>query len=110
MCAEFYRFPKDKECHCLWVAFIYRRNPDGSHWQPSTGDLMCSDHFIFRRKSDLPSFPDFVPSVQMKKLEIPGCSSCSKDSHCCFEHARCHARMQEQHSKELGKNRQANDI
>ena len=89
--------------------YFYKKSRWFSLWQSDIGDHMCSNHFIFRRKSNLPS-SHFVPSAQRKKLEIPGCSSCSKDSHRCFEHARCHTRMQEQHGKELGKNRQAVEL
>ena len=66
-------------------------------WQPGKGDRMCSDYFI----SDLPNSPNFVPSIQRKELERTG----SGDSYRCFEHARSHARMKEQHSKELEENR-----
>ena len=108
---SFYRFPKDKDHRCLWVAFISRRNPDGSPWQPGTDDCVCSEHFIFKRKSDLPSSPDFVPSVQRKELELPVCSTTSSEvSYRRFNHARSRARIREQHCKELEMNRRAVEL
>ena len=101
---SFYRFPKDKDRRRLWIAFVARRNPDGSPWQPGSGDRVCSDHFISKRKSDLPSSPDFVPSVHSKDLNIPGCPTRSEDSYRRFERAKTRARLREQHSKALEKN------
>ena len=72
---------------------------------------MCSEHFISKRKSHLPSSPDFVPSVQRKELELPVCSTPSSEvSYRCFERARSRARIQEQHCKELEKNRRAVEL
>ena len=71
---------------------------------------MCSDHFISRKKFDLPGSPDFVPSIQTKELELLGCSTRSEDSYHRFEHIRCLARMQEVQSKELKKNRWAVEL
>ena len=107
---QFYRFPTNKDRHRLWIAFVSRRNPDGSAWQPGSGDRMCSDHFISRKKSDLPGSPDFVPSIQAKTLELTGCLSHSEDFYRRFLHARCRARMQEQCSKESEKNRQKAEL
>ena len=104
---KFYRFPMNKDRCRLWIAVVSRRSPDGSPWQPGSGDRVCSDHFISKKKSDIPSSPDYVPSVQTKELELPECSARSEDSYRRFERARCRARMQEQHSKELEKNRRA---
>ena len=103
---SFYRFPKDKDRRRLWMAFISRRNPDGSPWQPGSGDRVCSDHFVSRKKSDLPSSPDFVPSVRSVESDLPGCSTLNEDSYRRFERARNRARLQEQHSKAVEKNRQ----
>ena len=93
---SFYRFPKDKDRRRLWIAFVARRNPDGSPWQPGSGDRVCLDHFISKRKSDLPSSPDL-------DLNIPGCPTRSEDSYRRFEHAKTRARLREQHSKALEK-------
>ena len=106
---QFYRFPTYKDHHRLWIAFVSRRNPDGSTWQPGSDNCVCSAYFISRKKSDLPGSPDFVPLVQTKKLELTGCLSHNEDSYCIL-FARCCARMQEQHSKELEKNRQAAEL
>ena len=80
-----------------------------SRWfplQPGSGDRVCSDHFVSRKKSDLPSSPDFVPSVRSVESDLPGCSILNEDSYCHFERARNRARLQEQHSKAVEKNRQ----
>ena len=107
---QFYKFPTDKDRRRLWIAFVSRRNPDGSAWQPGSGDRVCSDHFISRKKSDLPGSFDFVPSIQTKTLELTECLSHSEDSYCRFLHARCRARVQEQCSKESEKNRRAAEL
>jgi len=86
--------------------FVSRRNPDGSPWQPGTSDCVCSDHFISGSKLHLPSSSDFVLSIQRKDLEI----SSSEDSYCRFERTRCHARIREQASKELEKNKQEAEL
>jgi len=90
----------------LWVAFVSRRNPDGSPWQPGTGDRVCSDHFISGSKSDLPSSPDFMPSIQRKDLKLPD----NEDSYRHFERTRCCARMREHASKESEKNIRAAEL
>ena len=100
---QFYRFPTDKDRCRLWIAFV-------STWQPGSGVCVCSDHFISRKKSDLPGLPDFVPSIQTKTLELTRCLSHSEDSFCRFLRARCRARMQEQCSKESEKNRRAAEL
>ena len=71
---------------------------------------MCSDHFISRKKSNLPGLPDFVSSIQTKMLELTRCLSHSEDSYRHFLSARCRARMQEQRSKESEKNRRAAEL
>ena len=47
------------------MAFIGKKNQDGSFWEPGTGDRVCSDHFISKAKSDVPNDPEYVPSVQV---------------------------------------------
>ena len=64
---KFYRFPVDSDRRRQWVAFVSRRNEDGSTWQPRDGDRICSDHFILKQKSDLPSNPDYVPSILSRR-------------------------------------------
>ena len=60
---SFYRFPKDPDRRRQWVAFVSRRNLDGSPWEPGEGDRICSQHFVTERKYETPSDPDYVPSV-----------------------------------------------
>ena len=74
---RFYRFAMNKDCCHLWIAIVSKRNPDGSPWQPSSCDRVCSDYFIYGKKSDLPGCPDFVLSIQTKELELPGFSTCN---------------------------------
>ena len=61
---SFYRFPLDKDCHQRWLAFVTCQKDDGSPWQPGDGERICSDHFILKQKSDIPTNPDYVPSIQ----------------------------------------------
>ena len=60
---SFYRFPTDSERRHRWICFVSRQNPDGTPWKPVEGDRLCSEHFISKKKSDLPNNPDYVPSV-----------------------------------------------
>ena len=59
----FYRIPKEPGRRRRWLAFINHRNEDGKPWIPGNGDRVCSDHFISRKKSDIPTNPDYIPSV-----------------------------------------------
>lgn len=43
--------------------FIGRRNEDGLPWEPGTGDLVCSDYFLSKKKLNLFTNPDYIPSV-----------------------------------------------
>ena len=61
---SFYRFPVDQDRRRRWVAFVSHRNEDGSSWQLGDGDRICSDHFILKEKSDIPTNPDYVPTIQ----------------------------------------------
>jgi len=64
---SFYRFPADNsERRRKWISFVSRENEDGSPWEPSDGDRVCSAHFISGKKSDDACNPDFVPSVYPK--------------------------------------------
>ena len=65
---KFYRFPVDSDCRRQWVAFVSQRNEDGSPWQPKDGDRICSDHFILKQKSDIPTNPDYVPSILSRRV------------------------------------------
>ncbi len=70
---SFYRFPKDKDHRQRWLAFV--QYEDDSPWQPGDGDRICSDHFISKRKSDIPTNPDYVPSIRAS-IQSP----CSNES------------------------------
>lgn len=47
---------------------MYIKN--GMPWEPGEGegDRVCSEHFISKRKSDLPGNPDYVPSVYPEEM------------------------------------------
>ena len=60
---SFYRFPTDAERRNRWIGFVSRQNADGTPWKPGEGDRLCSEHFVAKKKSDLPNNPDYVPSV-----------------------------------------------
>ena len=73
---SFYRFPTDVNHHRKWVAFVSRRNADGSPWQSSDGDHICSDHFVSKEKSDVPSDPTMCRRYTQRKRKtamIQGC-------------------------------------
>ena len=36
--------------------------------QPGEGDRVCSEHFISKKKADLPNNPDYVPSVYLHEM------------------------------------------
>ena len=97
---SFYRFPKEKDHRRCWIAFVSRKNPDGSAWNPGVGDRVCSVHFISKKKSDLPDSPDYVLSIMRRDLE----ASCSSAAYSHFEHVSRHARIQEQRRKEKANN------
>ena len=40
-------------------------NIDGSAWQPSTGDRVCSLHFVSGEKNDNPTHPGYIPTLNM---------------------------------------------
>ena len=66
----FYRFPSAEKYPGLrrqWLAFVSRKNPDGSPWKPGTRDCVCSEHFISGWRSMVPLDPDYVPSVYPQK-------------------------------------------
>ena len=62
---RFYRFPKDSDRRQRWVAAVRRVNIDGSAWQPSAGDRVCSVHFTSGEKNDNPTHPGYVPTLNM---------------------------------------------
>ena len=68
----FYRIPKDPERRWRWLAFINRRSENGKPWIPGNGDRICSDHFISRKKSDIPTNPDYIPSISVEEVRRNG--------------------------------------
>ena len=106
---SFYRIPPDSEHRCHWLAFINRKNEDGTPWRPGTGDRVCSDHFISGKKSNVSTHPDFVPSVSVRKRQQcrqgPG-PACAR-----FERSKNRAkkkRKQEREAKERVREQQHN--
>ena len=67
---SFYRFPKEPDLRRQWVAFVSRRNLDGSSWEPGEGDHICSQHFVTERKSETPSDPDYVLQFTHKVMVV----------------------------------------
>ena len=66
-----------------------RENEDGSPWEPSDGDRVCSAHFISGKKSDDACNPDFVPSVYPKTAsKKPSQSTAKEESVACFKRAK----------------------
>ena len=62
---NFYCFPSDQVCRQQWIDAVRRINSDGSPWQPSAGDRVCSIHFTNGQKSDDPTHPAYIPSHRM---------------------------------------------
>lgn len=85
---SFYRFPKNPDRRRQWVAFVSRRNSDGSPWEPGEGDRICSQHFVTGRKSETPSDPDYVPSVHPYSKERSSGSNASMSSVARFQRAQ----------------------
>ncbi|XP_065914421.1 uncharacterized protein [Dysidea avara] len=74
----FYRFPKRKEeeeHRRKWIAFVSRKNSDGSAWKPGKGARVCSEHFITGKKSNVYTNPDYVPSIKAKKPRTAECNA-----------------------------------
>ena len=88
---SFYRIPKDSDRRRRWLAFIGRKNEDGCPWKPGRGNRVCSDHFLSKQKSDLPTNPDYVPLVRA----VQGIPCMNKGAVACFECLkRCHSTQQ----------------
>lgn len=77
---SFYRFPTDPDRRRKWVSFVSRQNADGTPWQPGEGDRVCSEHFISKKKADLPNNPDYIPSVYPHETAKKKCSGNSNSN------------------------------
>ena len=78
---RFYRFPKDSSRRQRWIAAVRRVNIDGSAWQPSAGDRVCSLHFVSGEKNDNPTHPGYVPTLNMTgEVITEGASTATEQS------------------------------
>ena len=69
-------------------------------WQPGKNDRLCSDHFISKKKSDIPTSPDYVPSINTK-IKRPTTQASSEKSLERFERAQRRSQTSEQARKAL---------
>ena len=46
-----------------WIRAIKRDNEDGTPWQPTEYSVLCGRHFISGKPSDIPSSPDYAPTI-----------------------------------------------
>lgn len=104
---SFYHFLTYLERRRCWVAFVGRQNPAGTTWQPGKDDRLCSDHFISKKKSDIPINPDYIPSVNIK-IKLPKAQASSEKSLARFERAQRHSSTSEQTHRALKLEREAN--
>ena len=93
---SFYRTPRDSDRRRRWLAFIGRRNEDGSPWKPGTGDQVCSNHFLLKKKSDLSTNLDYIPSVRSAQ-DVP---YVNEDAVARFERLKCRHSTQQANEKE----------
>ena len=85
---SFYRFPTEAERRHRWISFVSRQNADGTPWKPGEGDRLCSEHFVSKKKSDLPNSPDYVPSVYPETLAKKSSCAANASSLARFERAQ----------------------
>lgn len=85
---SFYRFPTDADRRRKWISFVSRQNADGTAWKPGDGDRVCSEHFVSKKKSDLPNSPDYVPSVYPETIAKKLSRTASVSSLARFERAK----------------------
>ena len=57
-------------------------------WKPGEGDRLCSEHFVSKKKSDLPNSPDYVPSVYPETLAKKSSCAANVSSLARFERAQ----------------------
>ena len=65
---KFYRFPsaaREADRRNKMVYNVGRMNADRSPWSPNDNSRLCSKHFISGSKSNIPTNPDFIPTVDM---------------------------------------------
>ena len=80
---SFYRFPTDVERRHRWISFFSQINSNGTPWKPGEEDRLCSEHFVSKKKSNLPNNPDYVPSVYPETIAkksgcVPNVSSLAR--------------------------------
>ena len=85
---SFYCFPTDADRHRKWISFVSRQNGDGTAWKLGDGDRVCSEHFVSKKKSDLPNSPDYVPSVYHETIAKKLSRTASVSSLAHFERAK----------------------
>ena len=68
---HFNRFPTKEDQRERWIAAVCQMNPDGTPWYPSTGDRICSVHFVEGKNND-PTHPAYIPTHYMSGK--PNCS------------------------------------
>ena len=93
---SFYRIPQDTDRRRKWLAFIGRKNPDGTPWKPGTGDRVCSDHFISGKKSNDPLDPDYAPSKKCDNSDSDDKSDESEDEKM-DKNVACYNRVKRRH-------------
>ena len=49
-------------------------------WQPREEDGVCSEHFISKKKANLPGNPDYVPSIYPQEMVKKKCSGNSNSN------------------------------
>ena len=80
---SFYCFPTDVERRHRWISFFSQINSNGTPWKPGEEDRLCSEHFVSKKKSNLPNNPDYVPSVYPETIAkksgcVPNVSSLAR--------------------------------
>ena len=85
---RFYRISRDFNRQRQWLVFIRRKGEDGLPWEPKTGDTVCSDHFLLKKKSNLSTNSEYVPSVRSTQ-DFP---HMNEGAVACFKHLEsCHS-------------------
>ena len=55
-------------------------NINGSAWQPSARDRICSHHFVSGEKSDNPTHPGYIPTLNMAEEDSTTVASTAEQS------------------------------